>query len=104
MAREGAICCEVDGVVTDGTVRCWGLNDKGQLGNNTTTDSSSPVQVLGVGGTGVLSGIVTIGTGSSHACAAHEIHTVYCWGLNNKGQLGNDSTTDSPTPVPALGT
>ena len=50
------------------------------------------------------SGIVTIGTGSNHACAAHQTHTVYCWGLNNKGQLGNDTTTNSPTPVTALGT
>jgi len=90
--------------VGDGTVRCWGLNDKGQLGDNTTTDSSSPVQVVGVGGTGVLSGIVTIGTGGSHGCAAHQTHTVYCWGLNNAGQLGNNTTTNSQTPVTALGT
>ena len=89
---------------SDGTVRCWGLNNAGQLGDNTTTDSSRPVQVKGVGASGVLSGIVTIGTGANHGCAAHQTHTVYCWGLNNEGQLGNDTTTNSPTPTPTLGT
>jgi signal peptidase I len=90
--------------LSDATVRCWGLNNKGQLGNGTTTDSATPVQVKGVAGVGNLTGIVTIGSGDSHGCGAHQLHTVYCWGLNNKGQLGNDTTDDSSTPVAAIGT
>ncbi|MDH3606150.1 MAG: RCC1 domain-containing protein, partial [Acidimicrobiia bacterium] len=61
-------------------------------------------QVVGVGGVGFLTGIVTVGTGDFHSCGAHQTHTVYCWGLNNQGQLGNDTTTDSPTPTTAIGT
>lgn len=62
------------------------------------------MQVVGVGGTGFLTGIVTLGTGDNHGCAAHQTHTVYCWGNNSKGQLGDDTTTNSPTPVEAIGT
>jgi signal peptidase I len=88
----------------DGTAWCWGLNDKGQLGNNSTTDSSTPVQVVGAGGVGVLDTIILVGAGNTHTCAAKQTHTVWCWGLNNESQLGNNSTTDSSTPVQAIGT
>jgi signal peptidase I len=89
---------------TDNTVSCWGLNASGQLGNNTTTDTPTPVQVVGEGGTGTLTGILTTGAGSNHTCAAHTTHTIHCWGDNPEGQLGNNTTTDSPTPVKAIGT
>jgi len=91
-------------VKTDGTAWCWGLNNKGQLGDNTTTDSSTPVQVKGPGGTGTLTTIILIGSGNNHTCAAKQTHTIWCWGLNDNGQLGNNTTTNSPTPVQAIGT
>ncbi len=129
----------------DGSVWCWGRNDKGQLGddttsdslvpvqvkasggvghavrcgvghggaevcmrsdigrhgvvlgrerrrgarNNTTSNSSAPVQVKGPGGTGTLTGVVGVAAGETSVCAAKGDGTVWCWGRNDKGQLGD---------------
>ena len=56
-------------VVPDNTVWCWGDNDNGQLGNATTTDSTTPVQVVGAGGTGLLGKIGRVSAGDNHTCA-----------------------------------
>ncbi len=90
-------------VKSDGTVWAWGFNYYGQLGNNSTTDSHVPVQVLGSGGVGVLSGIVAVAPGAYHTVALKSDGTVWAWGWNFDGQLGNNSTTDSSTPVQVAG-
>jgi alpha-tubulin suppressor-like RCC1 family protein len=90
-------------VTTTGAVDCWGLNDYGELGNNSTTDSDVPVQVEGVGGSGLLSGIASIAAGWRHTCALSTTGAVYCWGGNYYGQLGNNSTTQSLFPVEVTG-
>jgi alpha-tubulin suppressor-like RCC1 family protein len=79
----------------DGTVWMWGYNNKGQLGNNTRTDSSTPQQVATLSGTVMVS----IAAGYDHALSVRNDGTVWAWGNNNNGQLGNGTTTDSLVPV-----
>jgi hypothetical protein len=78
----------------DGTVRCWGSNLDGQLGDGTLTDSNVPVTVSG------LAGAADISVGNFHTCALLTDGTVWCWGGNDEGQLGNGTTTSSSMPVP----
>ncbi|MCD7711175.1 MAG: hypothetical protein LUJ25_00195, partial [Firmicutes bacterium] len=79
---------------SDGTVWTWGENLSGQLGNGTMgegTSQYSPVQVVGFDGSGSdeLDSIVAIAAGGSHAAALRSDGTVYTWGSNEYGQLGN---------------
>jgi alpha-tubulin suppressor-like RCC1 family protein len=84
-------------LVAFGSVRCWGDNLNGQLGDGTTDDRLTPVIPLFVG-TAVA--IATGGTlGSSHTCALLANGTVRCWGANGSGQLGDGTTTDRHTPT-----
>ncbi len=85
-------------LASDDRVYCWGGNTYGELGNNSTTASLVPVAV---NASGVLSGktIISIASGSGHACAVSSEGLVYCWGRNTAGQLGNNSTTSSSVPV-----
>lgn len=82
---------------SEGTVFSWGLNTNGQLGNNSTTQSSSPVAITG----GVLAGktVVAIAAGGYHSLAYCTDGTLAAWGLNTSGQLGDSSTTQRNTPV-----
>jgi alpha-tubulin suppressor-like RCC1 family protein len=88
-------------LISGGTVDCWGYNNDGQLGNGTTNNSSSPVQVLGSGGAGYLANVTAISGGRLHACALLSDHTVYCWGDNANGELGDGTTANRSTPVRA---
>ena len=94
-------------VTRAGAAYCWGKNDKGQLGNDSTETSSEPVQVLGVGGVGNLANVKQISAGKDNTCAvttAASGGNAYCWGKNGQGQLGNDSAgTNSSVPVQVLG-
>jgi alpha-tubulin suppressor-like RCC1 family protein len=83
--------------VADGRAYCWGSNAKGQLGNNSTTDSLLPVAV---DVTGVLAGktVTDISAGLEHTCAVAD-GAAFCWGSNYYKALGNDSTMDSSAPV-----
>ena len=78
---------------SDGTVWMWGYNNRGQLGNGTTTDSDTPAAVTG------LSNVEHIAAGKEHMLALKTDGTVWAWGYNNYGQLGNDTTTNATTPV-----
>ena len=82
-----------------GTVRAWGWNDKGQLGDGSTIDRHSPVLVKGAGGTGQLAEILTISCDYRHSMALKDDGTVWAWGINDVGQLGDGSTTDRHAPV-----
>ncbi len=80
-----------------GTIAAWGNNDSGQLGDGTTTNRPTPVQVLD------LSGMVGVAGGISHSLAVKSDGTVWAWGFNNASQLGDGTTTERNTPVQVLG-
>jgi hypothetical protein len=77
-----------------GTVKCFGGNGEGQLGNGTTIDSSAPVEVTGITNARDVDAGLT-----NFACSALRSGRVACWGDNGAGQLGDGTTTDSHTPV-----
>lgn len=85
------------GLLPNGTVKCWGYNASGQLGNSTTTDSSTPVMVSG------LTNAVAVAVGDQSSCAVLGDGTARCWGKNQYGQLGNGLTANSSVPVQVAG-
>jgi alpha-tubulin suppressor-like RCC1 family protein len=83
-------------VLASGKAYCWGEGDSGRLGNNSTTDRSTPMAVTA---TGVMTGTLDqVAAGEAHGCAVSN-NVAYCWGLNSPGRLGNNSTTASNVPV-----
>ena len=84
---------------SNGGVWAWGKNLNGELGIDSTVKSLTPVQVLAPDGTNVLSNIVAISAGWNHNLALAADGSLYAWGLNNKGQLGDGTTTKRLIPV-----
>ena len=82
---------------SNGTVWAWGNNRYGQLGDGTTTDRTTPVQVMN------LNSIASLSTGDDHTVAVKSDGTVWAWGRNGSGQLGDGSTTSRITPVQVTG-
>ena len=87
---------------SDGTVWAFGNNGSGQLGNNSTTDSCTPVQVQVSGGS-ALSNVVEIAAGAAHSIARKSDGTVWAWGNNAFGQLGDGTNTERHFAVQVSG-
>lgn len=85
-------------VTEESGAKCWGTNIFGQLGDGTTTNRASPVNVSGLG-----SGVAAVAGGHNHTCALTTAGGVKCWGDNSYGQLGDGTTTDRTTPVNVFG-
>jgi alpha-tubulin suppressor-like RCC1 family protein len=85
--------CTVAGA--QGAVYCWGDNTLGQLGDGTTTESTTPVGVLNLPGSAV-----SVAVGDYYTCALMADGSVQCWGENEYGELGNGTYV---TPVPSAG-
>jgi alpha-tubulin suppressor-like RCC1 family protein len=83
------------GIRAPGTLWCWGLNQQGRLGDGSTNNRNAPVQV------GSDSDWATVAAGEVHSCAVKNDGTAWCWGgMNNTGELGNDSYfTQQSTPA-----
>ena len=88
---------------SDGTVTAWGSNANGELGNNSTSDSSLPVAV---DQTDVLAGkqVISVAAGQTHNLALCSDGTMAAWGSNASGELGNNSTSPSNAPVAVIQT
>lgn len=83
----------------DGALFCWGSNEHGQIGNNSSVDAFSPLPVSSIGASDWLQ----VSAGQSHTCAVADTDNrlpgrVYCWGSNNAGQLGLGTTEEHDTP------
>ncbi|HEY8601515.1 MAG TPA: S-layer homology domain-containing protein [Thermomicrobiales bacterium] len=88
-------------VKNDGSVYAWGINHSGALGDGSTTQRDTPVQVKGVGGTGTLGGVVAVTGGEGHSLALKGDGTVWAWGQNSQGQLGIGAFDNNNHPTPA---
>jgi alpha-tubulin suppressor-like RCC1 family protein len=81
----------------DGTTWAWGYNGDGQLGDGTTINRNTPVQVTG------LDGVKVLASGTYNTMALKEDGTVWIWGLNDIGQLGDGTTVSRSSPVQLTG-
>lgn len=90
-------------ILDNGSVACWGYGYYGQIGDGSTTDTSTPTLTasLGVGRTAVA-----ISAGMDHTCSILDNGSVACWGGGSSGQLGDGAAMDrlSPTQTSSLGT
>jgi alpha-tubulin suppressor-like RCC1 family protein len=80
--------------MVDQTLRCWGLNDFGQLGIGNTKSQNVPVAVPG------MADVVFLSLGERHTCAVRSDGTVWCWGCNESAQLGIGPADGAPHPTP----
>lgn len=98
VSTGGAFTC---GLTTAGRAYCWGNQEGGRLGDGTPASSgqyvTGPVPVVG------NRTYIDVAAGGDHACAVAAGGAAYCWGHNERGQLGTGNSTNSAVPVPVAG-
>jgi alpha-tubulin suppressor-like RCC1 family protein len=83
-----------------GSVWAWGNNASGQLGDTTTSTRSTPARVLNpLSPDGFLGAVTSITAGTSHSLALEDSGTLWSWGLNSSGQIGDGTTVQRTAPV-----
>ena len=82
---------------TDGIVRCWGVNNEGQLGDGARAGRLAPAPVRGI------TDAVDLAVGGAHTCALTRSGKVKCWGRNWHGELGDGTTVSRNVPVDVKG-
>src|SRR5688572_18109583 len=82
-------------LLDDGTVRAWGYNFKGQLGDGSTVTRLTPVAVTG------LSGVIQVGAGNNSSLALRSDGTVWVWGHNGNGEMANGTVDAVSHPIPS---
>ena len=85
-------------LTTTGSLKCWGGNQFGQLGNGTFVGSNTPVDVVGL-----TSGVAAVSVGDIHTCGLTTTGGVKCWGFNGHAQLGGGTFTNRNAPVDVTG-
>lgn len=101
LALGGEFSCAI---LSDDTVKCWGRNSSGQVGNGNRNGANvvNPTIVVSESGTGSLSTVDKVTAGGVHTCAVRRDTNLRCWGSNSNGQLNNldvPKTTFTATPV-----
>ncbi len=94
VAQDGDTTCAV---IVDGTVRCWGNNNDGQVGDGTSGEDRLLPTVVSS-----LTEVVQVSAGTVHTCALLAGGTARCWGRNGSGQLGDGTTSQRLLPTPVL--
>lgn len=89
-------------ITTSGVLKCWGDNSKGQLGIGSTISKNLPTVVASGTAYSAVMTSARYDNGNHHTCAITAAGQMQCWGSNHQGQLGNGttSTTPSTSPVP----
>lgn len=82
----------------DGTLKCWGKNWAGQLGDGTQIMRPTPTDTLSLGGK-----VLSFSTGDSHTCAILDTNQLNCWGSNSFGQIGDGTSALHLQPVDVYG-
>ena len=98
VSAQGGWSDQTCALTTAGGLKCWGNNESGQLGDGTTTNRTTPVDVVGL-----TSGVAAVSGGTLHTCAVTTAGGLKCWGDNFFGQLGDGTTTDRQAPVDVVG-
>jgi alpha-tubulin suppressor-like RCC1 family protein len=91
VSAGASFTCALDG---SKQISCWGTNGTGQLGDGTTTGRTSPTPL-----SGGIADWTAVDVGNNHACALRQDGSLYCWGTNTRGQIGDGTTTNATAPT-----